>query len=326
MSIVELAREILGRRHSEGINRHEIISRSISGFNETTSTLVNLLENIAGKTLRMSYDNTPRTFLPFCRRTSVPDFKEISRVSLSNAPSLELVDEAGEFTHGSFVDSAEKYRILTYGKIVSITRQALVNDDLDGLTRVPQKMGAAAARLENRLIYDLLTDQNTKIGEIALFNTGDPWENAIADATLNVESLANIREIMRSHTDPSGEDILNLEPRYMVVPAALEIKALRLVADVMPINQDDVNPYSRTFKVITEGYLDSKGSGTYYMFADTGQIDTIEYAYLDGQDGPYMDTNVGFNRDGVEFKVRHDFGAAVIDYRGIFKATEPITP
>ena len=48
-------------------------------------------------------------------------------------------------------------------------------------------------------------------------------------------------------------------------------------------------------------------------------IDTIEYAYLDGQDGVFTETRMGFEVDGMEVKARHDFGAKAIDHRGFYK-------
>jgi len=49
------------------------------------------------------------------------------------------------------------------------------------------------------------------------------------------------------------------------------------------------------------------------------QIDTIEYAYLEGQEGAYVESRNGFDVDGVEIKCRLDFGAKAIDWRGLYK-------
>jgi len=38
------------------------------------------------------------------------------------------------------------------------------------------------------------------------------------------------------------------------------------------------------------------------------QIDTVEYCYLEGQQGVYIETKQGFEVDGVEIKARMDFG------------------
>jgi hypothetical protein len=126
---------------------------------------------------------------------------------------------------------------------------------------------------------------------------------------------------MRLQTDPSGQDILNLEPRYLVVPAALEIAAAKLKSTIVPEQTANANPFSSTFDIIVDGNLDASSALNYFMFADPSQIDTIEYAYLDDNVGPYIETQNGFNSDCVEIKVRHDFAVKAIDFRGMAKST-----
>ncbi|MFR0383311.1 hypothetical protein ACKEMP_26145, partial [Escherichia coli] len=49
-------------------------------------------------------------------------------------------------------------------------------------------------------------------------------------------------------------------------------------------------------------------------------MDTIEVAYLDGIDTPYLEEQEGFTVDGVAWKVRIDAGVAALDYRGLLKS------
>jgi hypothetical protein len=44
-----------------------------------------------------------------------------------------------------------------------------------------------------------------------------------------------------------------------------------------------------------------------------------EYATLEGQDGVFIETRIGFDVDRVEIKARLDFGAKAIDWRGMHK-------
>ena len=48
-------------------------------------------------------------------------------------------------------------------------------------------------------------------------------------------------------------------------------------------------------------------------------MDTIEYAYLEGNEGVFTETKAGFEVDGLQVKCRHVFGAKAIDFRGLFK-------
>ena len=70
---------------------------------------------------------------------------------------------------------------------------------------------------------------------------------------------------------------------------------------------------------ISEPRLDAASETAWYLAASPNQIDTIEYAYLEGQQGAYIETRNGFDVDGVEIKCRLDFGAKAIDWRGLYK-------
>ena len=85
----------------------------------------------------------------FARRTTVADFKLVHRLQLGEAPQLEKVNQSGEFKRGTIGEAQETYRIETFGKVIGITRQVLINDDLDAFTRVPALFGTSAATLES---------------------------------------------------------------------------------------------------------------------------------------------------------------------------------
>ena len=53
-----------------------------------------------------------------------------------------------------------------------------------------------------------------------------------------------------------------------------------------------------------------------YLFADPSDAPVFEVAFLEGEQQPFMETQDGWRTDGVEWKVRHDFGVAAIDFRG----------
>jgi hypothetical protein len=68
-------------------------------------------------------------------------------------PELLKVNEHGEFKYGTFGDGSETYQLATYGRIVAMTRQAIINDDLRGFDRLIGMFGSSAKRLENTLVY-----------------------------------------------------------------------------------------------------------------------------------------------------------------------------
>ncbi|MBZ8470263.1 hypothetical protein H5Q13_24470, partial [Escherichia coli] len=49
--------------------------------------------------------------------------------------------------------------------------------------------------------------------------------------------------------------------------------------------------------------------------------DTIEVAWLDGVDTPYIDQQEGFTTDGIATKIRIDAGVAPLDWRGLVRSS-----
>ncbi len=45
----------------------------------------------------------------------------------------------------------------------------------------------------------------------------------------------------------------------------------------------------------------------------------LEYSYLSGSNGPMLDTRPGWDVDGMEWRILHDFGCGAIDWRGVFR-------
>ena len=314
-------------------------SRGVEFFDgaESTSDFPAILANVANKTLRQGYEAYPRTFQPFCRQMTAADFKPINRVMLADAPSLQKLNEKGEYHRALLTDNNISYALATYGEIVALTRKVIINDDLQAFTRVPALLGVAAARLESDTVWGIITSNPAAIyaGDkiaTALFavahnnllsGTGssiDPTVNGGTPAgTGPLFALGEGRKSMRQQKGPQGTP-LNLVPRFLAVPTALETYALQLV---YPINIASatatavVPEWVRSLVPIVEPRLDAASASGWYLIADPAQIDTVEYCYLEGQQGVFVETKQGFEIDGIEIKARMDFGAAGIDYRGM---------
>lgn len=307
-----------------------------AGGAESTSDFPAILANVANKTLRQGYEAYPRTFQPFCRQVTAQDFKSINRVMLSDAPVLQALNEKGEYHRANLTDSNVSYGLGTYGEIVALTRKVIINDDLQAFTRVPALLGVAAAQLESNTVWNVITSNPSAVyaGDritTALFhaNHGNLLTgvaSSIDSSVANADPLTALgkgRSAMRLQKGPAGTP-LNLIPRFVAVPTALESKMLQLV---YPINiaswrPDAVVPeWVRTLVPVVEPRLDGVAGGTtaWYLVADPAQIDTAEYCYLEGQQGVYIETKQGFEIDGVEIKARMDFGAAALDFRGFQK-------
>lgn len=318
MTLLELAREFLGSAgvNVRGFSRDEIATRAL----HSTSDFPEVLSAVTNKTLRQAYDVYPRTFVPFCRQVLATDFKAMNRVQLGEAPQLLKVSESGEFKRGTIAESKESYRIETYGRVVGVTRQVLINDDLDAFTRIPAMYGTAIATLESDVVWAIITVNAAMADGVALFHATHK-NLAGTGAALSVTSVGEGRAAMAKQTGLDKKTILNVRPAYLVVPASLELTAEQLIAqNLVPAKTGDVVPQSiRTLTPIAEPRLDAASLTAWYLAASPAQIDTVEFAYLEGQQGAYIETRNGFDVDGVEIKCRLDFGAKAIDWRGLYR-------
>lgn len=325
LSLIDMARDLMEAHNfnTRGMSRSEIAKKALSGdfWNRvgahTTSDFPNILLDCSNKTLRQSYEETPRSFVPFVRFTSAPDFKPINRVQFGEAPTLDPIGEHGEVTYGTIGDGKEVYEILSYGKAFSVTRRTLINDDVNAIMRVPQLFGASGARLESDKTYAIFTGNPTMGDSKPLFhsdhkNLGTP--GPIGDTT-----LTELRKLGRLQVGLDGVAKLNIQHRFLIVPASREVAALKAVSAITPNATSDVNVFQGLYIVIAEPRLDAASDKHWYAAAEPSQIDTIEIAYLDGQSGVRLDSEIEFETEGLKIKALHDFGVKAIDWRGLFK-------
>ncbi|WP_099827977.1 prohead protease/major capsid protein fusion protein [Oceaniglobus indicus] len=318
MTLMELARESLGNVgvNTRGLSRDEVATRAL----HSTSDFPEILSAVTNKTLRQAYEAYPRTFMLFCRQVLATDFKAMHRVQLGEAPQLLEVGESGEFKRGTLGESKESYKVKTYGRVVAITRQTLINDDLDAFTRIPAMYGNSIAQLESDVVWGVITANPAMADGNALFHTTHK-NLAGTGAALAVDAVGAARAALAKQTGLDKKTVLNVRPAFLIVPASLELKAEQMVAqNLVPAATANVVPQSiRTLAPISEPRLDAASETAWYLAASPNQIDTIEYAYLEGQQGAYIETRNGFDVDGVEIKCRLDFGAKAIDWRGLYK-------
>lgn len=327
MSLFEMAQASLTDRGiSVGsfLNRSQVVN---AAFTHSSSDFSHILAGGAEKSVLKGWQDSGETFQKWTRTGSLSNFHEAKRVGLNGFSKLDKVPEGAEYKYITTSDKGVPIALATYGNIFSVTRQAIINDDLTQLTTIPMAMGRAAARTVGNLVYLLLTSNGKFMDGKALFHADH--KNLIAK-DMDMVGLDEARKLMRLQEDANG-DSLNITPAFVLVPAALESAARRAilssssvfpVGDESTINQNPgiINVVKDMAEVIVEPRLDKANSKEWYVAAAKG-MDTIEVAYLDGMDTPYLEEQVGFTVDGVAWKVRIDAGVAALDYRGLLKSS-----
>jgi hypothetical protein len=295
------------------------VALGLRGGMNSTSDFANLLADLPNKLLRQAYLEAPQTFSPITRMMTLSDFKKARLLQLGEAPALLLVGEHGEYTEGTMGESKEEVQLQTYGRKFSITRQALVNDDTDAFSRVPMAFGRQARNKESDLVWAEITN-NAAMGDgVVLFHA----THANLSGTSNVLSVAAIgagRTAMRRQTGIDGVSLMNLEPKTLIVSATKETLADQFVSQNLLASQSsNVNPFAGKLTVVAEPRLDVNSTTAWYLAASPDQIDIVVLATLEGENGPRVDSRIGFDVDGVEIKISHDIAAKVVDFRGLWK-------
>ena len=304
----------------------------------TTGSFSNLLLDASNKTLLAGYEEAPYTWGEWARDAgTTADFKTLNRIRFSEMGTPEMVPEGKEYKDAGMSDAKESYSIHKYGNMFTITWETVVNDDLDAISRIPAMQGAACRRLQNQAIYGVLTANATMADTGALFNaTAQTTAGGHANLTTGAgaPSVTTLNAAFVSMMTKKGlrsDVILNIQPSFLIVPAALAATALQLVGSIADPsvggsaagNSNTKNIYGpnadRPLKVIVDPLLDANSATAWYLAASNNQVDTVEITFLEGEQSPVLENEWDFDKDVYKYKVRQTFGVSAIDFRGLYK-------
>lgn len=328
LRMIDLARQWLERAgvNTKGMLAQELVGKAFtvrsSGL-ATTSDFPNLLENTLHKILLSAYAVTPDKWSRFCSRGTVSDFKPHKRYRLGSFGALSDLNEAGEFTNKAIPDGErQSQQAGTKGNIIGISRKAIIDDDLGAFSTLATGLGRAA-RLSVEVNVFAELAKNGGLGPVmadgkTLFHADHG--NIGAGSILSAANLDADRVLMGKQKDPSSNDLLELRPAILLLPIDLGGQA-RVINDSQFDPDTVVNKAQMKANIAGKMFSDIVDTGRIigtrrYLFADPAIAPTIEVAFLDGQETPFMEMKEGWRVDGVEWKVRLDFGVAAVDHRG----------
>lgn len=321
MSLLDMARASLTERGVGVASLGTKMQLVGAAFTHNTSDFGQVLMSVSEKAMLRGWENSGETFPRWTKKGELTNFHTAHRVGISGFPTLPKIPEGAEYKYVTCNDRGAPIALATYGALFGITRQAIINDDLSAFSTLPNNLGRAASRTIGDLVYAVLTSNAPFADGKTLFHADHGNTDEVgADMTPGV--LGELRRKMRLQKDAAG-DSLNIAPAFVIVPAALETAAIQVLHSTsLPgaeYNSGIVNPVNQMGELIVESRLDGAAPLYWYVAAEQGS-DTIEVAYLDGVDTPYLEQQEGWTVDGVSFKVRIDAGVAPLDFRGLARA------
>lgn len=338
MSLMDMAKESL---RQAGIkipsDVRQIVDRALNmrgseTITGTTSDFPLILAAGANKSLMEGYNVAAVTY-PFWAKTgSLNDFKSTSRIRFSEVGELKLVLEGAHYTETARAEKRETIQLGTYGRTWTMSRQAIINDDLGAFTDTLFSFGMQARMVPNDLGIAVLNANAELTDGFALFSTDHGNYGASTDRRLDtlahaVGALRHMRGLMGKqksyqHADESdGARYLNLRPKVWLVNIDGEYYAKQVISssvDASQTNSGVDNPFKNLgITVIADQNIQTSATDyKHFLFADPRLAPVVEIAFLQGNQAPYFEQMDQTDVDGRKWLVRLDCGAAAVDYPG----------
>jgi hypothetical protein len=291
----------------------------------STIDIGGILSNVANKFLLEGFFSVERTWRNICAVRNVSDFKTVTSYRLIGKDQYELVAPGGELKHGTLGNEQYTNKADTYGLVLSIDRQDIINDDLGAITTVPRKLGRGSGLKINDVFW------TTFLNNAAFFTVGNKNYLTGADTALSIDGLTKAEVAFMDQTDSDGKPI-GIMPAIALVPTALSAigsqlyKSLELRDTTANAKFPIANPHQGKFRVEVSRYLANaqyagNSAKAWYLLAEPTDLPVIEVAFLNGQESPTIETaDADFNQLGVQMRGYHDFGVALQDPRGGVKS------
>ena len=272
--------------------------------------LPGILGNAINRKIRAGWDYVETAWRSVAETVSVSDYKAFTSYVLNALGEYDEVPVGGSIPHGELSEDTYTNQLKRYGKMFAIDEIDIINDDLGGITKRAFAFGRGAGLKLNNVFWTLFQNDGS------FFSSGNANKVASAGA-LSVANLNALVKAFKKQTDSTGA-LVGLSPATLLVPVALEATALGLYND--PEFRDNTssknytigNPWRSKFKPVASAYLTNDDD--YYLLADPQIAATVQVAFLNGQDGPVIESNpTAFDTFGIQYRAKFSFGVAFAD-------------
>lgn len=257
---------------------------------------------------------------------TITDFRTNRRQRMGGYGLLPGVNQGADYTSlTSPTDEEATFAASKRGGTEDLTMEAIANDDLGALRRIPQKLGRSAAVTLHRFVWNFVVTNPTIYDSAALFHASHA---NLGSAALSDATLATARTAMRKQAAyNNATEVLGATPKYLVVPPELEQLAFELSSSQPKVTANANATIPNIHQGINAIVLDwLTDANNWFLVADPAMVPTIEIGFFRGQEEPELfvqdmgDVGSMFTADKLTYKIRHVYGGAVLDYRGFYGA------
>lgn len=249
-----------------------------------------------------------------CHDIAAPNFKEITLPSIDLGTGLLPVGEGGKYQTAALSNDAvkpgESGQLVTYGRLLFISRHVLLADEFDAVLSSLSEIAATQARTEARQTFELL-ESNPELadGEHMFHEAMQTIEEGTLTETTVGSALSKLRLQQTRQGDPTG-----YRASWLLVDPRLELRALRLVRES-----------AADLQVVSSPWIEP---GRWYLMADPTVAPVIGRLHLRAPRGvapaPFRiePTRMEAAIDGVAVKYSSDFGVMPLSRLGIVRGGE----
>jgi hypothetical protein len=304
-------------------NRDAVIKAAFS-----TYSLTQALSNSAEKMMAEAFRQTPATWRSWCGRKPVANFKEAKAIRpYLKGGAFEEVGDGGELKYAGAQEDYYTMQADTYGRMFTVTRKTIVDDDLGVVMELAREIGRQGVRKISDVVYRLLLSNPSNF-----FHTSNSNYISGADTVMGFDGLEEAIQVFREQTDYEGNPI-DVVPAVLVVPPAIEMTARALLnsaqlerSQATGDREATGNPLANLATLEVESRLDNAnftgGSSTaWYLFASPSVLPAFVVAVLNGVEFPTVESvELPSNVLGAGYRGYVDFGVSAADYRGGVKS------
>ncbi|CEO39403.1 ClpP-like prohead protease/major capsid protein fusion protein [Photobacterium kishitanii] len=313
-TLLDMAEIAVGKDAKYCGNKNELVARA---FN--SGDFADIITESVRTVMRDEAQVRAPLWRDLANTENLPNFKETDLILINDAPDLMAVSEDGEYKSATIKGSGEKIQLASFGREIAFTRQAIINDEIALISKIPRKFMQSAYRLSDKLMFNAILSGKMGDGK-SVFQAGgaNKWGNLVNDIpAADYQTLVMALHKAFATATTSEGDALDLRGEILLANPdhASFLEAVLNTAS----KPDTFNPAYKKFAKVVETARLAMINGA---IALTGKdFDSVVMGFLDGAQDPWLETGDGWSSDGVKFRITYDVTSKVLDRRGIAQAT-----
>lgn len=242
----------------------------------------------------------------------VNDFRTVERVRIGGYGNLPTVNQGAGYTAlATPGDDKATYAVAKRGGTEDVTLEAIKNDDVQALRRIPVELALAAKNTLYEFVFDFFRSNPAIYDTKALYHVdhANLFTVALSAAEFSAHRLAMLKQ-----TRAGSGKRLATGPAAILVPFELQETAFNLFVRNQNLDKtfvQDINPEVIPVSYWTDG-------NDWVTVANPTVLPVIEVGFLDGREEPELfvqdQPNSGsmFSNDKLTYKIRHIYGGSVL--------------